>query len=202
MKIALCPGHHPASKGATNALHDLNEYDEARLVVAYAALMLPRLGHTVQIIEGPLSEKIVRINAGRFDLALDIHFNADADPLDPNDHDNTRGRGGMVMYCPKAASYQQPEPQSLRRSQADAFSLEMTRMLGNKNRGGRPGWHWKHNPPKHKAAFLRRTRCPAFIPELGYIDNNGFAEKFLVSGEHAKLAEAIVAGIKATGIGG
>lgn len=201
MKIALCPGHHAAAKGATNDLHDLNEFDEARTVVLHAARILISQGHEVTIVEGTLSEKLAQINAEGFDLALDIHFNADADPLDPHDHDNTRGRGGMVMFCPKADTYQHPEPQSIRRSQADAFSLEMTRVLGNKNRGGRPGWHWKNNPPTHKAAFLRRTHAPAFIPELGYIDNNGFAERYLVSGEHAKLAEAIVAGIEATGIG-
>jgi N-acetylmuramoyl-L-alanine amidase len=195
MRIALCPGHHKSAKGAVNKKHGLNEHDEATKVVDHAYEILTRQGHTVVIITGTLGEKVRAINAGDFDLVIDLHFNADADHLDPEDFDNSRGHGAMVMYCPKARVYGDTEPHTVRREQAAVFSFAMHSKLGNRDLGGRPGWYWGSNPPKKKDYFLRKTNCVAFIPEPGYIDNNGFAEAWLVSGRHREIAEAICNGI-------
>lgn len=197
MKIAICPGHYKEKKGATNKKHKLNEHDEAKLIAFNAADFLKNAGHEVEIIIGKLVEKVARINAGDFDLALDLHFNADADHLDPNDLDDSRGHGCMVMYCPQAKVYGDDEPNGLRRQQAYLMSEGMSRTVGNRNLGGRAGWYWGSNPPEKKDYFLRKTNCAAFIPEFGYIDNNGFAEAWLVSGYHKGLSEALVNGIQA-----
>lgn len=194
-RLAICPGHHPGAKGAVNKKHGLNEYDEATKVADHACEILTQMGHSVTVIAGKLGDKVRAINAGGFDVTIDIHFNADADHLDPEDYDDSRGHGVMVMYCPKAATYGDPEPQTARRAQADVFSFAMHSKLGNRDLGGRPGWYWGSNPPEKKDYFLRKTNCAAFIPEPGYIDNNGFAEEWLVSGRHREIAEAIVNGL-------
>jgi len=197
--IAIFPGHHPDDKGAINKNHGLNEHDEAVKIIAHAMPMLEERGFDVTTYTGRLSKKIELVNAGDFDLAIDLHFNADYDHLDPDDLDDSRGTGCMVMHCPYAKVYGDPEPLSARRKQADDMSLAMAGIIGNINRGARPGWWWNTNPPKHKDGFLVRTNCAAFIPEFGYIDNNYFAERYLVAGKHKLLAEALVIGVEAAG---
>ena len=196
MKIALCPGHHKDARGAVNKKYDLNEFEEASKVCSHLAIKLRKMGHSVDVIVGKLSHKVYMINKGGYDLAIDIHFNADYDHLDPDDFDNSRGYGCMVMYCPKALSYGNKEPISTRSQQADAMSFGISSYMGGRDHGGRPGWYWGSNPPEKKDYFLRETNCAAFIPEPGYIDNNGFAEKWLVAERHDQIAEAIALGIE------
>ena len=196
MKIAVCAGHEDKARGATNRRHGLTEHGEAKKILTPLMLQLVSQGHQVTNIQGSLSEKVKLINEGDFDLALDLHFNADADHLDPEDLDDSRGHGAMVMYCPRADQYRKPEPASQCREQADAFSFAMSAYLGGHDRGGRPGWYWGSNPPTAKDYFLRKTNCMAFIPEPGYIDNNAFAEKWLVAGRHDQIAAAIALGIE------
>jgi len=189
IKIAICPGHTESAKGAINKRHGLNEHDEAWQVCLAMADVLKVNGYDVHLISGKLSEKVARINAGSFDLALDIHFNADDDHLDPDDFDDSRGHGCMVMYCPGS---------DMRKEQAGIMSKRMAQFLGNGDLGGREGWYWGgSHPGTIKDYFIRSTNCPAFIPECGYIDNNGFAEKWLVPNHHADLAAAIASGIMA-----
>ncbi len=197
MKIAICAGHHEDAKGAENTRYNLNEYDEACKIIPFLETELIAMGHSISILSGRLGSKVRKINAGNFDLALDLHFNADYDHLDPDDLDDERGHGCMVMYCPKAFNYGDAEPQSTRRSQANQMSAAMSGVIENRNLGGRPGWYWGNNPPEKKDYFLRKTNCTAFIPEFGYIDNNGFASTWLVDAErHAKSAQAVAEGEK------
>jgi len=197
LKIALCPGHKHSAKGAVNKKYNLNEYDEGSIIVEHMATQLRDLGHNVTVIDGGLTHKVDTINSGGFDLAIDYHHNADADHLDPNDYDDTRGTGSMVMYCPKAKTYGEPEPGSTRRSQANTVSASIASSLGIRDLKGRPGWYWGQNSlsngkPTKKDYFLRKTTCPSLILEPGYIDNNKFAKTWLVSKRHEELATAAV----------
>jgi len=194
--IVLCAGHTPEATGAVNAKYNLNEYSEALVIVECMVDILKDLDYQVTTMTGKLRDKVDFINEYKPDLALDIHFNADYDHLDPYDNDDTRGCGCMVMYCPKQSRYGGVEPLNYnRKEQAITMSRVMSNVIKAKDLGGRQGWYWGSNPPKDKDYFLRKTTCPAFIPELGYIDNNKFCEDWLLANRHYELAEAIVRGI-------
>lgn len=195
MKIVICPGHYPERPGAVNKKHGLNEHQEATKVVHELHKLLETSGHEVFIRTGRLSYKVREINRLRPDLALDIHFNADADHLDPEDLNDDRGTGCMVMFCPKAKSYEDPEPPSERQKQASTMSEIISNTLGVKDHGARPGWYWgsldSKGYPKKKDYFLTHTICPAFIPEPLYIDNNRDCEEWLLSNKHDVIARGI-----------
>jgi len=178
MKIALCPGHHDRSTGAINEKYGINEHSEANSVVCSLAEILTIDGHCVNILTGTLTEKVSKINKGSFDVALDIHFNAA----------NRKAAGCEVMYVPGS---------ELRRVQAAEISRVMSMYLGNRNRGANEGYYWGGSEPGMKPDyFLAKTNCPAFIPEPLFIDNNTEAEKWLVSGRHGDIAEAIALGVR------
>jgi len=188
-RIVICAGHNKKSKGAINKKYSLNEFDEAWKVCIPLSEILSVNGVDARLITGSLTEKVAKINAGGFALALDLHFNADADHLDPDDLNDARGEGCMVMYCPG---------NHLRSIQAATMATRMSDYIGNSNKGGREGWYvGGSNPGTIKDYFLRKTNCAAFIPEFGYIDNNGFAKEYLVSNRHQDLAEALASGIMA-----
>jgi len=142
-----------------------------------------------EIITGGLTSKVAAINQGSFDLAVEPHFNADADHLDPDDFDDTRGHGCMVMYCPG---------NNARQKQAAIISAALSATIGNRDLGAREGWYWGGSAPGTIADyFLRKTNCPAFIPEPGYIDNNKFTKEWLIAERHTEIAQALCAGILA-----
>lgn len=192
MNIILCPGHHAARKGAVNSAMGLNEHDEAtKVVIGFAAGILEQAGHSVTIVTGRLRQKIDRINElhdlQRVDLAIDIHFNADNDHLDPDDYDNSRGDGCMVMSVPRS---------DLRMQQANLLSAVMSEHLNEPDLGGHEGWYWGgEKPGSQPDAFLMQTKCPAFIPEPGYIDNSGFADRCLIGEQWQRVAGALSAAI-------
>jgi len=189
MRIAICPGHHTNAKGAENKKHKLTENDVAIEIIKIAEELLRADGHTVQVFAGKLSEKVKRINATvpKFDLAFDLHFNADAEL---EDTDDKKGYGVMVMHYPTSAA---------RKSQADKMSAAIAKKLGERDLGGRKGLYWGGSDPGTKPDyFTDKTNCPAFIPEPGYIDNNGFAKKFLTTKEGlTKVAESLVEAVRA-----
>jgi len=190
--IVICAGHHQDRQGAINKKHNTTEYREAVVIQEFMVDILKSLGVKVYIFNGKLSDKVEYINSIKPSLALDLHFNADADHLDPEDLDDDRGFGCMVMYCPQKNNYGVPETHSYsRKSQAQRMSDGLSKWLKTKNLGARQGWYWGSNPPSKKDYFLRKTSCPAFIPEFGYIDNNRFCETWLISNRHAELAEAL-----------
>lgn len=178
-RIAICPGHHKLSGGAINRQYDLNEYAKSKQIVLLVEEILSQYGMQVFVIEGRLREKVPEINRLHAEkpitLAIDVHFNADADHLDSNDFNDSRGNGCMVMYNPGNNS---------RMTHAALFSQVMAEHMHEKNMGAREGWWWgkvdENKRPIYKDYFLRKTHCPALIPEPGYIDNNGFAERRLL----------------------
>jgi len=189
MKIAICPGHHTDAQGARNAVHNISENEVAKKIVIMLKDLLEEspYNHDVSIIEGKLGHKVREINKGGFDLALDIHFNADAEL---EDTDNKKGYGCMVMHYPTSTT---------RKQQAAKMSSAIAESLGTKDRGARAAWYWGgSNPGTKPDYFTDKTNCPAFIPEAGYIDNNGFAGKYLVHNEGLNyVALALRAGIEA-----
>jgi len=175
MKIAICPGHHNAAKGAVNQKYSMNEHDEARRVVFHLSDLLSEAGHSVSVFSGRLSRKINNINNGGFDLALDIHFNAGG------------GHGSEVVYVPHSPT---------RQAQASVINRTICSYMGTRNRGAKEGW-WQggDNPGTKPDAFVSQTDCPAFIPEPIFIDDDAAVEKWLIAGRHDQIAEAIATGI-------
>lgn len=190
MRLVICAGHHIGAKGAENKQYNLNEHDVMKMVALALHGLRADLGDDVHLVSGTLGHKIRQVNelhdAVPVDLALDLHFNADADHLDPNDYDDTRGDGVMVMYMPGS---------DLRRKQARLMASTLSTRLMERDLGARPGWWWgKVGPdgqPIYPDGFLAKTKCPAFIPEPGYIDNNGAAERLILTGNWFKVAEAL-----------
>ena len=191
--IIICPGHHSGARGAVNKQHSLTEYDEAVKIAEHLkSLSHARVGEVqFEIYEGRLGAKVRHINSQSPVAAFDLHFNADYDHLDPDDLNDDRGHGVMCMFVPG---------NSTRKAQADILSAEMAIVTGERDLGGREGWHWnaeavKSGTPTVKNYFLERTNCPAFIPEFGYIDNNRFTENWLVPARHEELAQSLLNGI-------
>lgn len=175
MKVAICAGHHKGATGAKNEAHSINEHIEALLIVCDPVLQ------DCTVIHGTLREKIAAINAGGFDLAIDLHFNAGG------------GKGCEVLYNPG---------NPVRYRQAARMSSVIASALGVNDRGAKAGWHKMDAPgvvdypgdvdgDEHKDAFLSQTNCPAFIPEPIFIDNNDEVERFLLNDKHHLIALAL-----------
>jgi len=175
MKIAICPGHHAAAKGAVNKKYKLNEHDEAKKVVRHLSEILQSRGHTVSVFTGKLSKKIANINNGNFDLALDIHFNAGG------------GHGCEVVYVPG----------SLKRSaQAAKMADTISSYMQVFNRGAKEGyWMGGTHPGTRPDAFVSQTNCAAFIPEQLFIDDDAAVKHWFINNNHKLLAEALAMGI-------
>jgi len=181
IRVALCAGHNAKRKGAVNVVHNVNEFDIATSVVSKAAEILRSKYYIVDIIDGTLKEKVNKINLGSYAMVIDYHFNADAEVKDDDDF---KGYGCMVMHAPNSES---------RKKEADRFSYVMANQLGEKDLGGRVGFYWGGTAPGTIGDyFLIHTNCAAFIPEAGFIDNNMFTKKYLLTDEgHDKLAYAL-----------
>lgn len=192
--IIISGGHYKEAPGAVNAKFGLTEYTEMQKVMPFLADYLRQQGFEVLVTEGHLSHKIAIVNTYKPILALDCHLNADAETDDTND---MIGYGAETVFCPRASVYGEAEPGSSRRNQASLLTKEAALFLEEKVRGDGavPGWYWGKldykNRPIYKDAFTKQTNCPAFIPEVGFIDNNGFAQKWLVAGRHDQLGEAL-----------
>jgi len=204
MKLFLSAGHHKARTGASNKQFGLTEHQQA-LRVLRAFEDFNKLTNRYEIVkeEGGLINKVATCNEFHPDLAMDIHFNADFDHLDPFDENDDRGRGVMVMYCPNAKEYGQREEYSIRHEQADKMSSVLYKesgALNSKDLRGRAGWYWgslENGKPTKRDYFLRKTNCPAFIPELGFIDNNAFAKQLIETDLVDRLALALDESIQA-----
>jgi hypothetical protein len=190
-RIVLFAGHHAGSQGASNTQFNLTEYAVGSKIVLLCEEMLTQAGHSVYVGAGTLREKIQQVNENhdraRVDLAIDLHFNADADHIDPNDWDDSRGDGCMTMVVPRS---------DRRMEQGILFNSIMAGQLGEPDKRAREGWYWGGDAPGTKPdAFLVQTKCPAIIPEPGYIDNNGFCERHLLGERWEGVAGALSAAI-------
>jgi len=186
MKIALCPGHTTSKPGARNKKYGFTEHSVAVEVVYLLMEMLEKEGYEVKTFFGNLRAKVSNINRGNFDLALDIHFNADPET---EDTDDKKGYGCGVVYYPHSEK---------RRIQAKIMADAIAKTIGERSIGAIPGYYWGGKTPGKKVDyFLKHTNCPAFIPEPGFIDNNAFCEKFLLTDKQDLIAKGLLEGIKA-----
>ena len=194
MLIAVCPGHHDTSPGASNVKYGLNEHEEALKVCDRLVHMLRMDGHIVSLYLGTQQFKVDQVNFGYrdqpYDLALEVHFNSNFNHLEPHSFDDHQGHGCMTLHAPDSDTGRQ---------KANIMSRATSQYMNIRSLRGKPGWHWSgHNPGTVAHHFLSRIRCLALIPVLGYIDNDEFAENYLVEDSgHMFLAEAIHAGINA-----
>jgi len=203
--VIICAGHHEGSEGASNEKYGNTEYRVGLRLLPFIMAQLAMKGITYDTVDGTLRHKIDTINADPPRLAIDLHHNADLDHSDPHDCDDSRGRGCMVVYCPQSSVYGDKDSEDYsRRRQAALFSNVISGKIFSRNLGARQGWYWgsksldSRGLPTKTDAFVTQTKCPAFIPEPGYIDNNKYNEEWLEDerGFYA-LADAISAGIVA-----
>lgn len=194
MKIAVCVGHDRKRQGAKSPHFSHTEYEIMVRIAPMVADMLRRAGHDADVIDDGLTATVDSINAGGYDLAIDLHLNADGDHTDPQDMDDSRGKGAMVMYMPGSDK---------RRVQAHEFCDALTGFMHPAddrwyNLGAREGYYWGgDNPGTIPDYFLRKTNCPAFIPEPFYIDNKGECSYWIEMERHETIAKAIAFGVLA-----
>lgn len=186
MKLAICPGHYPDKPGAKNSKYDIYEHFVAEHLANKVKEILEGNGHTVKIYTGTLKKKVSYINRGKFDAAFDLHFNADPET---EDTDDTKGYGCCVLYYPGNET---------RKEQAAKMSKVISTELETRDLGAIEGYYWGgDNPGTVPDYFLAKTKCAAFILEPGFIDNNSFAERFLLSMKGINVvAEAVAKGIE------
>jgi len=180
-KVILCPGHTEKRQGAESPhFPGITEHKQAMLLCRLVA----EKRKNVSVHAGSLKDKVALINRRMPLLAIDLHFNADNDHTDPQDRDDSKGKGTMVMYCPGNAE---------RRRQAATCSDMLSRGLGTVDHGAREGWYWGgDNPGQVPDYFLKHTAVPAFILEPTYIDNEYETKYWIMSGRQKQYADVII----------
>jgi N-acetylmuramoyl-L-alanine amidase len=164
LRFAISAGHFKAAKGA--GYHGVYEWDIAKIWQNTLGELLLHRGHTVFFVpHKDLKGKVAAINNsfGKFDLALEIHFNAGG-------NDSTSGAevlhypGGKVTNIKTAANI----------SKAIATAMKIP------DRGAKEGWYKMDRPnivdysgdvngDESIDYFLRATNCPALIVEPEFI---------------------------------
>lgn len=144
--IFLSAGHSPSAPGA--AWKGFQEHAEASLWVAELGKSLGTAAVTVPT--GTLAQKVVWINerATKWDLALDVHFNAAA---------NTSAQGCETLYSPNSS-----------RGKTIAKQLQNAMAGFFLSRGIKPGWY-QTDKSKGPLKFLSQTRCAAVIIEPEFV---------------------------------
>lgn len=166
MRIVISAGHYPAAPGA--AFGDILEHKEATTWITAIRKRLVDRGAVVCVLRpGPLSEKIKEANAFRADLAMELHFNADA---------AHKGRGSETLYHPKSR---------LGKALAEEVQRSMSSLCAP-NRGVKEGWY-QMNVGGNIDAFLARTNCPAIIVEPLFVHET---ERFPVAREFVPVVIA------------
>lgn len=154
-RVYLGVGHGVEPNGVFDpgaAGPDVNEYDEAFAVTAAAHLALARSGveHFTETSSGPGHDPDYRgsaaaVNAGRYDLAIEIHFDWLGTPNAPTPS------GGFGLYVSVDAS-----------------------LFADKIRGrwAAAGLPLRPNTKRTDLYFLNATRCPALIWECDRVDRH------------------------------
>lgn len=160
MKIAISPGHHPRATGASYG--GLTEHAAALDWCSGLKAAIEAYGFDVfEVPVGPLPMKIAAINAEKCDLAVEVHFNADA---------RRAGRGCETLYMPGS---------QLGERLARAVQHHLAAVI-QPDRGVKEAWY-RMDRPGHVDfvgdidgdevidAFVRLTHCPAIIVEPCFI---------------------------------
>lgn len=149
-RVAVSLGHNPDAPGAEYPFAPWNEYTLVAPLFGYVINVLQMRGIGAYIVPtGSLSKKVAFINEGTFDLAIELHLNADPDP-DESDDPVTQGCETLHF-----------EGSIRGRSYAKAIQESLTKNLPVSDRGVKA---------RTNLAFLRDTHCPAVILEPAFID--------------------------------
>jgi len=146
MKLALSAGHNGIEQGVP--AYGPQRLHEAELTALLCWRILSHLGASQEVYIVPqvsLSDKISAINIMKPALAVEVHLNAFHD---------IEIHGSEVLYM-RDSDFGKSVAHTMAVTIADAFRRDR----GVKARGD--------------LAFLRDTRCPAIILELGFISNDG-----------------------------
>jgi N-acetylmuramoyl-L-alanine amidase len=177
MRVAISIGHYPESPGAKSA----SGKDEHALVAPVAGFLIRYLheaGVEAHLVPtGRLGAKVDWVNRGSgvaFDLALELHGNADPDE---DGHGSPVADGCETLYCTGSVSGER---------YAESIQSVMARRLGARDRGAKAArFYW-----------LRKTVCPAVIVEPVFIDSAQGEE--IISSNPAAVADAISRGVLAS----
>lgn len=118
-------------------------------------------GHLQQVI------RHINENCAEFDMALQLHMNA---------ADNATASGVEVFYAAGSPAK--------RRRQAEVMAKVLAQALGIPNRGAKPDT----DSARKKLAFLRQTKCPALLVEMGFITNPADVDAVKTCGVEALIA--------------
>lgn len=154
MNICIMPGHGKSKSGSYDpgaVYGDREEYTLACDIAIKTAAALRADGHRVTLLNSRsnlyLTERVEKINSGRYDLALEIHLNAGG------------GTGTEVFYqngCEMGGKY------------AAVISAAVAGEIGIRDRGAKVKFNAKG---KDYFAILRETHCTALLIETGFIDS-------------------------------
>jgi len=171
MRVALSLGHNPDAPGAGH--NGLVEHTSlARLFGHVLFELLSKDIKTYIVPTGSLSTKVDFINNGNYDLAMELHLNADPDPDEAGDP----VAEGCEVICYTGSRKG--------RKVADKLQTYIVNYLPVRDRGVKE---------RSDLKFLRDTNCPAVILEPEFIDNEENIE-WVVDG-YIHLAKIIAAAI-------
>lgn len=168
-RVIVDRGHGPDNKkvGVYDPGAIFREHKEHSIVKTVAeALPLFNDSDDIDVILSPelqLNRLILWVNQNSKpgDILVALHMNAGG------------GTGCEVLYAGNSS----PE----RKEQAALLSASLARGLGLKDRGAKPDSYTRHG----SLPLLRRTSIPAFLLELGFIDNPKDVSRVLDHGPDA-----------------
>ncbi|MDP8228151.1 MAG: N-acetylmuramoyl-L-alanine amidase [Candidatus Electryoneaceae bacterium] len=176
-KVVISAGHTKSKPGAS--YHGMSEYPEAVKVIELLRPLLEDAGLDVTVINNVrLSSKIGRINQDQPDIAVELHFNAEA---------SGQASGAETLHGTLATS------QTL----ATMIQKQIVECCGVKDRGIKMGYY-RGDKENKLVAWLRKIKPPtaAVIVEPLFLSNPEDAA--LLKGKdaiHEKIAQAIATGI-------
>lgn len=177
MRILISIGHWPEKPGHSGP--DWSEYSLLAPVAGFCVRELERMG--VEAWMGPaapLTRKIAWERERKFDLAVELHANADPDPDGAGD---PVASGCEVLYFPNSHDAE---------VLAVGVAARLATAIGEKNRGAKPGYLANGKP----AAWIFETRARALIVEFCFLDDVAGLAKITTQPEllGVSLARALV----------
>lgn len=180
MNIAISIGHGKSKSGGYDSGAVGGGYHEFRLarqIGKYAAQELRSYGCTATLINYDadlyLSDRIAKINSGKYDLALEIHLNAGG------------GTGSEVYY--KVGNTQG-------KKLAGAISKSIANKFGIKDRGAKV----KVQNNKDYFGFVREVKCQSILVETVFIDTATDRKKVETDAGQQQCGQAIALAVATT----
>ena len=169
MKICVVAGHTSTGKG-TGAVGYINESTETRVVAKKVVEYLKQAGHTavygeINKSDNYLAEQVAIANKAKYDLVVQVHFNAGG------------GTGTETLYRSTTG-----------KKYAEQINKKLSAMY--KSRGAKHDI----NDVGRKLYWLSNTKAPAVLIETCFVDSKVDTDKYLSNKAYtAKLiAEGII----------